>query len=458
MRRLVYAFFVFGIALLPNRVYAATFNPNLIITDDELFDYTSMTGPTIQAFLESRNSTLATYKDTDVQSNALATASEIIKNTANLYRVNPRFILVTLQKEQSLVEGTNPRQKQYDWATGYGVCDACSMDDPRVQKYKGFAKQIDNAAGAARWWYENQTHPSFKQVGKTITIDSQQVTPQNFATGFLYTYTPHIHGNQNFSKIWNRWFTRVYPNGSVVRIKGGNTIYLLEKGYRRPFASKAAFTSRFGEEQIIEIHESDLLTYDEGSPIKHPNYSLLRDPDGQVYLLRYDTLHYIASKETLRQLGYNPDEIIDVPAEDIESYYQGKIITTATIYPLGAVLKEKKSGNLYYVEQGKRQPIVHPDVATLLYPSMKTIIVDQKTLAQYPLVPKAITFREGTLLAAKGSPIIYVISDGVRRMIPNEAVFKGMGYKKENIITVTEQALLGSPLGKPIELNAATGK
>ena len=190
-------------------------------------------------------------------------ASEIIFNSSQEYKINPRFTLVTLQKEQSLVEKQNPTRKNYDWATGYAVCDSCSMSDPGIQKHKGFAKQIDYAVGSARWWETNQSHGSFKKVGQKITIDGIKVTPLNYATGFLYTYTPHIHGNENFYKIWNRWFSKTYPNGTVVQIKGEDGVWLIEKGYRRPFVSKAALTSRFDPSQIVSIDESELLTYEE---------------------------------------------------------------------------------------------------------------------------------------------------------------------------------------------------
>ena len=438
----------------PFSASAAEFNPNIIISDAELFDHGSMTTDAIQAFLDARHSTLSTYKDIDVDSGKRLITAELISNSAKRNRINPRFLLVTLQKEQSLVEAQNPRQRAYDWAMGYAVCDSCKTTDPHIQKFKGFAKQIEHAAEAAAWWKDNQDHPSFKRVGVTRNIDGVSVTPQNYATGFLYTYTPHIHGNKNFWKIWNRWFTRTFPNGSVIQVRGQSGVYLIEKGFVRPFTSMAALTSRFNPNQIIQIDESDFLTYEEGAPIKFANFSLLRQPNGMVFLLRDDTVHYIASAETLRQLGYHPDEIIDVEKEDIQSYFQGKIITTATIHPLGAVLKNAENGDLYYVEQGKRQPIIHPDVARVLYPRLTITTVSPETITEFPLLPQQLTFKEGTLIAGHDSPLIYVISDGTRRHIPNEAVFEGLGYQAENIVRVEEQALLAHPLGDPIALNA----
>ncbi len=452
MKRISLIFALFY-ALSPLSAFSAEFNPNNIISDAELFDYSSMGRNAIQAFLESRHSTLSTYKDEHVETGAKQLASDLIHDTAQRNKVNPRFLLVKLQKEQSLVEAQSPRQRAYDWATGYAVCDSCKTTDPHIQKFKGFAKQLDHAAGAARWWQDNQSHGSFKKIGQTISIDGTSVTPQNYATGFLYTYTPHIHGNKNFFKIWNRWFSRLFPNGSLLQVKGEDPVYLVEKGFLRPFTSKAALTSRFDPKQIIQIDLSDFLTYEEGVPIKFPNFSLLRQPNGMIFLLRNDTVHYIASQETLRQLGYNPDEFIDVEREDITSYYQGKIITTATIHPLGAVLQNRENGTLYYVEQGKRQPISHADIAKVLFPKLTITQVSQETINQLPIIPKRLTFTEGTLVAAHDSPLIYVISDGMRRLIPSEAAFEGLGYQWENIMRVSENALLGSPLGDPVSLN-----
>lgn len=450
------AFFAGVLVTQPLFAHAAEFNPAHIISDAEMFDSTSMSRDAVQAFLESRRSGLSTYKDIDVTTNSLQRASDIIYNAAQLYTVNPRYLLVLLQKEQSLVEKQFPSQKALDWATGYAVCDSCSMDDPAIGKFKGFAKQIDNAAGSVRWWYEHQSHPSFKKVGQQYTFSNTPVTPQNFATGFLYTYTPHINGNANLWKIWNRWFTRVYPNGSLVKTKSSKTVYIIQKGMRRPFASLTALTSRYNPSQIIEISDADLQSFEEGPAIKFANYSILRIENGMTYLLQDDTIRYIPSKEVFRQLGYNPGEVIDITTAELDDYYQGNIITSASVYPLGTVMKEKKSGAYYYVENGMRQPIAHLDIVKAQFPNAKPIIVDMKTLAEYPLVNKAYTFREGTLISVKGSPFTYVVSDGTRRLIPNDAVFQGLGYKKENILYVNEQALLGAPIGVPIELNATT--
>ena len=75
------------------------------------------------------------------------------------------------------------------------------MDDPKIQKNKGFGKQVDSAAGIMRWYYDNVGKQGFiKKKDTTYTISGESVTPKTMATAFLYTYTPHRQGNENF---WN---------------------------------------------------------------------------------------------------------------------------------------------------------------------------------------------------------------------------------------------------------------
>ena len=115
-----------------------TFNPNYVLADQDVFDYKSMTYQQIYDFLKAKGSSLTTYKDPITS----MLAADIIYRAAQDYRVNPKYLLALLQKEQSLIENGTPTAKKYDWATGYGICDGCSMDDPKLQRFKGFFNQI----------------------------------------------------------------------------------------------------------------------------------------------------------------------------------------------------------------------------------------------------------------------------------------------------------------------------
>lgn len=180
------------------------FDPNIIVSDRLVEDVRSMDLSGIQNFLAGKGSLLARFIDIDIDG-VIKTAAEVISRAASEYRISPKALLVTLQKEQSLIEDMDVSARQLDWATGYGVCDSCSVDHPKIQALKGFAKQVDAAAWQFRRYLDNPDNYKIKPLQPT-TIDGEVVIPANKATAGLYNYTPHLHGNKNFSAIWERYF------------------------------------------------------------------------------------------------------------------------------------------------------------------------------------------------------------------------------------------------------------
>jgi hypothetical protein len=437
-------------ALIPLSSFAADFNPHLIISDNDLTSYQAMTVKDVQDFLDIQKSAIGSMRFTDADGST-RTAAEIIVSAANEERISPRYILVVLQKEQSLISSRNPSQKQLDWATGYGICDSCSMDDPSVQKFRGFATQVRRSAGIMRYYYDNVQFNWIKRAGQQYSIDNLAVTPQSNATAFLYTYTPHLSGNKNFWKIWSQWFTNFYPDGSVIKVADDKTIYLIENGKRRPFMNKASFISRYSESSVLPVEPSDLAIFPIGTPISIPNYSIVRSPSGMLFMLIDTVKHPIASTAVFKTIGYNPGEVEDISEEELAAYDSGTFITTASLYPLGAVIQEKKSKQLYYVKNGVRYVIPSPDVAQINFPNKKIITLDLKQISKFEFDPtKVVSFRDGTLLSMKGSRDIYVVSNGKLRLIPSETVFNNLGYKKKNVIQTSEQSLTNFPLGEPV--------
>ncbi len=337
--------FLFTILLpLPSFAQVAVdpnFNPNKIVEDNEFLDYSSMSLSEIQSFLRSKNSYLATYSTLNAYG-TLKTAAEIIYDAAsqnydvyfnsklNRYEcdngtvlgeklveieiqqkcrkittVNPKFLLILLQKEASLIENTNPSQTHLDWATGYSIFDgmlSCSPFD-KCYKYKGFGKQINSAALQFLAYINNPNGYTYKS-GQTYTISNtiepyctifnqtMSVTMENRSTAALYNYTPHVfNGNYNVYKLWNRYFpknavlSKSYPDGSIVKVASEPEVWLIEGGKKRHFTSYASFVSRYSEDQIITVSASSLKAYPVGEEIKFPNYSLVQTSDKKIYLL-----------------------------------------------------------------------------------------------------------------------------------------------------------------------------
>ena len=204
-----------------------TFEANRIIENDSFISPDSMGVADIQSFLNTYGSGLANYSDGG------RTAAEIIWGAAHgqgnasgtvtgtsimvVSQINPKVILTTLQKEQSLVTNPSPSQSDLDYAMGYGCPDSGGCSD----SYRGFTKQVETAAWQLQWNYQRATLAyADYQVGQTMTFSNstspynppatQQVTIGNSATAALYRYTPHAYnGNYNFWKLYRQWFNRL---------------------------------------------------------------------------------------------------------------------------------------------------------------------------------------------------------------------------------------------------------
>lgn len=185
---------------------ASAINRNNLISDGEFIDWQSMDADGIQWFLDAHGaSRIRNFREGG------KTAAQIIYAAALANRVNPYVILATIQKEESIVESNTNFDYRAKWAMGYGVCDGCDSEDPALQKYAGFTKQVMDGTWQLKRNYSYWSSTGTYKVGNTITIDDSQVTIGNRATSALYRYTPHFHGNERFVELFSRYKTYVPP-------------------------------------------------------------------------------------------------------------------------------------------------------------------------------------------------------------------------------------------------------
>lgn len=223
---------------------------NNLITDGDFVAINSLSVGEIQSFLSSKGSYLATAPADQLgEGHRGRSAAQIIWDAAHgkydaggtlngiainesTGTVSPKAILVTLQKEQSLVTLTDYQARRLNAAMGYGCPDSGGCNP----NYAGFTRQVEWASWQLRynyeiagrnagWWqsvYGNQFQYrvgngksmaySFNDppVSGTVTV-----TFNNQATASLYRYTPHItYGNYNFWKLSREWFGASTGGGS----------------------------------------------------------------------------------------------------------------------------------------------------------------------------------------------------------------------------------------------------
>ena len=90
------------ICLLPAKISLAAdnFNPNYIIGNLEILDYTALNLEQIKNFLARKDGYLNSYSTLNPDGKIM-TAAEIIYDRAVTNKVNPKFLIVLLQKEMS---------------------------------------------------------------------------------------------------------------------------------------------------------------------------------------------------------------------------------------------------------------------------------------------------------------------------------------------------------------------
>jgi hypothetical protein len=210
----------------------AAYDQSRLIDDDVFLNSATMDPGTIQNFLVSKGSGLAsssflfdcpaagaTANNAYIQAGApcgrTVLASTIIYYAAQIYGLNPQAILATMQKEQSLVTTPNPTSWQINEAMGYACPDSggCGASSFFYQIDNGtwdLRFHMERARGNMTWWYtstswvcgtaKNYYSPNLYPSQNVNFIDDDNVLYRtlwmtNAASSSLYCYTPHAYNN-----------------------------------------------------------------------------------------------------------------------------------------------------------------------------------------------------------------------------------------------------------------------
>lgn len=275
----------------------SSFDPGYIISDAQFYDSDAMSEAEIQAFLDAKVPTcrpgytcLKDYRQTTPSKSAdpmcaaytgaaNERASTIIAKVSAACGISPRVVLVTLQKEQSLVTDDWPSAYQYSAAMGAGCPDTAGCDPSQAgffnQVYYGlwYLKRYGAPPGTGPGTPYTSTFNAYSKFssyapGATFAIrlspnidcGYKNVYIRNQPTASLYTYTPYTpndaalnnlgsygdacssYGNRNFWHYYNQWFgdpTAGLIGVSIDRISGADRYEVAVAISQRAFPSPA---------------------------------------------------------------------------------------------------------------------------------------------------------------------------------------------------------------------------
>ncbi len=249
-----------------NAFTGSDFQRGYIISDSQFYDSNAMTQDEIQAFLSKmapscsnsnclpivRTNTFDRPADRNICTSYTGAsgelASTIIFKVQQACGISARVLLVTLQKEQSLITSTGPSDSKLSRAMGYGCPD--SANGACDSQFYGLYNQIYKAA----WQFKRYStpdpwgsyQPGVVAIAKKPGCATISVNIQNNATAALYNYTPYTpddaalanlrgtgddcssYGNRNFWVYYNDWFgdpLTTIPTGVTVSRLGGDDRY-----------------------------------------------------------------------------------------------------------------------------------------------------------------------------------------------------------------------------------------
>lgn len=503
------------------------FNPNKLI-DDKVFSNSKVysNAEAIQSFLESKGSVLAnksssfistlrepvgnsSLKETleDPQSNSSnpRTAAELIYDASKSSGINPQVILVTLNKEQSLITGrqnSTPEQLQraLDFAMGFG----CPDSQPCGEIYRGFYFQLfggvdsenNRYLGAAKSLMKSFSTPggrgpyfngSIAKVGDAITLPNtvgnydgvqpnQSIVLGNSATAALYRYTPHVYnGNYNFWKFFKEWFGSPNSGGDadpsgkeLIKTSTNSDIYIIENNRRYKLVPFAAKLLKIKTSKAEKVSKKVMNSYTDAGLYLIPDNNLIK-VDGQYFIFISNKRRLITEAQ-IKSMGLNTKNAISVNSKDVSEYPAGPdfvLIDTTPPAPVtptpsptpapnptpppsdgtlqeGAVIKTATQPDVYLVSGGKLKLFTY---ATFVqFDAIKSLqVVAPETLSKYPkdglVLPKP-----GTLVKSFGSQTVYFYEDGQKKPMDAE-IFRNRGFSFSNVFELTKEVIDALPLG-----------
>jgi len=243
--------------------FAVTYDPLNVISYDTWRGSSSMSAADIQAFLETKPGPLKTLVAKD-HAGVKKSAALIIWEAARYWNLNPKVILATLDKEQSLISqaphvktATHPHGT-YDYHIPKAM--GCGVYPGSKNTYPGFGKQVWNGARKLSTYEVAGTEggqlPGGWKPGTAIRVYSYPakkkitIVPKNACTWSLYVYTPY-YPQKSFWDIYVRHFgdpqqpARMRPVYRFVHRSNGSLRYTSSETERYRLIKRWAHTYRY---------------------------------------------------------------------------------------------------------------------------------------------------------------------------------------------------------------------
>jgi LysM repeat protein len=352
-----------------NAADASRFDPGLIISDSVFYDFGTMKVADIQRFLESKVPTckakagaptcLRNYVDDELDkpgedgkclpmvAKPAQTAAQIIYDISHACSINPKVLLVVLQKEQGLIQSVNPTPYMYKAAMGFG----CPDSDPAIcgKVHSGLFNQLYKAAGQLQWYGDARGSFTYMKVGRTSNVryspnascGTKPVLIKSIATTALYYYTPYTpndaamknlygsgdscsaYGNRNFWRFYTDWFGSTIGGGFLLKSASSGTYLIVDNNkYLVSDADLLAAISPLGPVGVIS--QDYLNTFTDAGALSR----VVKAVTGQYYFVEGGKKYTFSSCDLAAQFGLDCTTAVQLTASQLAAFANGGSMTT----------------------------------------------------------------------------------------------------------------------------------
>ncbi|OGZ34464.1 MAG: hypothetical protein A2Y98_04015 [Candidatus Portnoybacteria bacterium RBG_19FT_COMBO_36_7] len=226
-----------------------------------------------------------------------------------------------------------------------------------------------------------------------------------------------------------------YPDGSLLQASPSPFIFLMDGGKKRHLNITGAQFTKLGYDwaSVKKVTTGDLSLYISGPDIIYgEDKSLIKDPQGKVYYIDNGRRRWVTSGQLFKALGYQWSKVQSKTQNYIDTILEGAVM----MYPGGSLVKGSGS-SVYLIENGLKREILSAQVFTKFgYKWNKIITISDEELARY-LVGDFVGYKNGTLAKSGAEATVYLLSGGQKLAFISAEQFSNMGYKNQNVLTVS---------------------
>lgn len=228
------------------------------------------------------------------------------------------------------------------------------------------------------------------------------------------------------------------------QIPGDQSVYVLDDGFKLKFNSSQDLPSAYKDKNVIAASQNQLDLFRYKDSKIYPDGSLLQEfgTSAVYYIENQEKRHLNISGAEFAKMDFEQNDIIKVFKSDLNLYKEGRSVKYG---PDGKLLKDANS-NIYLISGGKKKKFTSAKLFELLGYKWKNVTSDEN-INSY-LSSEDVLFPDKSLVTAKSDFNVYYIENKQKRKITSDILFKKLGFKEKNIITIENAELAHFPSAK----------